>query len=127
MQEKTEQVQDSLNKVVFYVSATLILLFPPVTILCNQQANLVITNILNWVSRTFSWYYLLAATLYLVFIIFIACSRYGEIKLGPRHSKPEFSLLSWSAMLFSAGIGTDLMFFSLAELLSVYMTPCLVA
>ena len=77
MQKKTEQVQDSLNKVVFYVSATLILLFSLVTILFNQQANLVITNILNWVSRTFSWYYLLAATLYLVFIIFIACSRYG--------------------------------------------------
>ncbi|WP_411686373.1 choline transporter [Acinetobacter pseudolwoffii] len=123
MQKKTEQVQDSLNKVVFYVSATLILLFSLVTILFNQQANLVITNILNWVSRTFSWYYLLAATLYLVFIIFIACSRYGEIKLGPKHSKPEFSLLSWSAMLFSAGIGIDLMFFSVAEPLSHYMNP----
>ncbi|UBX53702.1 choline transporter [Acinetobacter pseudolwoffii] len=123
MQKKTEQVQDSLNKVVFYVSATLILLFSLVTILFNEQANLVITNILNWVSRTFSWYYLLAATLYLVFIIFIACSRYGEIKLGPKHSKPEFSLLSWSAMLFSAGIGIDLMFFSVAEPLSHYMNP----
>lgn len=92
-------------------------------ILFNEQANQVIINILNWVSRTFSWYYLLAATLYLVFIVFIACSRYGEIKLGPKHSKPEFSLLSWSAMLFSAGIGIDLMFFSVAEPLSHYINP----
>lgn len=112
-----------LNHVVFYFSATLILLFSIVTILFNEQANQVIVNILNWVTRTFSWYYLLAATLYFVFIVFIACSRYGEIKLGPKHSKPEFSLLSWSAMLFSAGIGIDLMFFSVAEPLSHYMTP----
>jgi len=123
MQKKNEEVQDSLNKVVFYFSATLILLFSIITILFNEQANQVITNILNWVSATFSWYYLLAATLYLVFILFIACSRYGEIKLGPKHSKPEFSLLSWSAMLFSAGIGIDLMFFSVAEPLSHYMHP----
>ncbi|HAB42682.1 MAG TPA: high-affinity choline transporter BetT [Acinetobacter sp.] len=123
MQKKNEEVQDSLNKVVFYCSATLILLFSIITILFNEQANLVIINILNWVSSTFSWYYLLAATLYLVFIVFIACSRYGEIKLGPKHSKPEFSLLSWSAMLFSAGIGIDLMFFSVAEPLSHYMSP----
>lgn len=123
MQKKNEEVQDSLNKVVFYFSATLILLFSIITILFNEQANQVITNILNWVSATFSWFYLLAATLYLVFILFIACSRYGEIKLGPKHSKPEFSLLSWSAMLFSAGIGIDLMFFSVAEPLSHYMHP----
>ena len=123
MQKKTEQTTDSLNKVVFFLSATLILLFSLVTILFNNQANQLITQILNWVSRTFSWYYLLAATLYLVFVLFIALSRYGDIKLGPKHSKPEFSLLSWSAMLFSAGIGIDLMFFSVAEPLSHYMSP----
>ncbi|UNW10920.1 choline transporter [Acinetobacter indicus] len=123
MQKKTEQTTDSLNKVVFFLSATLILLFSLVTILFNDQANQLITHILNWVSRTFSWYYLLAATLYLVFVLFIALSRYGDIKLGPKHSKPEFSLLSWSAMLFSAGIGIDLMFFSVAEPLSHYMNP----
>ena len=124
MANKTvEQTRDSLNKVVFYVSASLILLFSTITILFNEQANYVITAVLNWVSSTFSWYYLLAATLYMVFVIFIACSRYGNIKLGPKHSKPEFSLLSWSAMLFSAGIGIDLMFFSVAEPLSHYINP----
>ncbi|MBU3847332.1 MAG: choline transporter [Candidatus Acinetobacter avistercoris] len=123
MQKNLEQSQDSLNKVVFYFSATLILLFSFVTILFNEQTNAVIVIILDWVSRTFSWYYLLAATLYMVFVLFIAFSRYGKIKLGPKHSKPEFSLLSWSAMLFSAGIGIDLMFFSVAEPLSHYINP----
>ena len=123
MHKKNEDTQDSLNKVVFFVSASLILLFSISTILFNEQSNNFIVQILDWVSSTFSWYYLLAATVYFVFIVFIACSRYGEIKLGPKHSKPEFSLLSWSAMLFSAGIGIDLMFFSVAEPLSHYMNP----
>ena len=117
------QTKDQLNRVVFYVSALIILIFSLTTILFNDFANLVLNEVLAWVSDTFSWYYLLAATLYLVFVIFIASSHYGDIKLGPKHSKPEFSLLSWSAMLFAAGIGTDLMFFSVAEPLSHYMNP----
>lgn len=117
------QEKDHLNRVVFYVSALIILIFSLTTIFFNDFANHVLNTVLAWVSSVFSWYYLLAATLYLVFVIFIACSRYGDIKLGPKHSKPEFSLLSWSAMLFAAGIGTDLMFFSVAEPLSHYMHP----
>ncbi|MFP0369641.1 choline transporter [Acinetobacter baumannii] len=115
--------KDPLNRVVFYISALIILIFSLVTFLFNDFANRTINTVLAWVTSTFGWYYLLAATLYMVFVIFIACSRYGEIKLGPKHSKPEFSLLSWSAMLFSAGIGIDLMFFSVAEPLSHYMQP----
>ncbi len=53
----------------------------------------------------------------------IACSRFGSVKLGPEQSKPEFSLLSWAAMLFAAGIGIDLMFFSVAEPVTQYMQP----
>jgi choline/glycine/proline betaine transport protein len=75
------------------------------------------------VSKTFGWYYLLAATLYIVFVVCIACSRFGSVKLGPEQSKPEFSLLSWAAMLFAAGIGIDLMFFSVAEPVTQYMQP----
>lgn len=118
-----EPPKDRLNRVVFYVSALIILTFSLTTIFFNDFSNHVLNAVLAWVSSTFSWYYLLAATLYMVFVIFIACSRYGDIKLGPKHSKPEFSLISWSAMLFSAGIGIDLMFFSVAEPLSHYMHP----
>jgi choline/glycine/proline betaine transport protein len=121
--DQTLAPKDRLNGVVFYISALIILIFSITTILFNDFANRTLNTVLAWVSSTFSWYYLLAATLYMVFVIFIACSRYGNIKLGPKHSKPEFSLLSWSAMLFSAGIGIDLMFFSVAEPLSHYMHP----
>ncbi|QQK71766.1 choline transporter [Pectobacterium versatile] len=115
--------RDRLNPVVFYTSAGLILTFSLMTMLFNKEANAWITHALNWVSATFGWYYLLAATLYIVFVIFIASSRFGSIKLGPEQSKPEFSLMSWAAMLFAAGIGIDLMFFSVAEPITQYMMP----
>ncbi|QSD35192.1 choline transporter [Pectobacterium brasiliense] len=120
---ETTTQQDRLNPVVFYTSAGLILTFSLMTMLFNQEANAWITCALNWVSATFGWYYLLAATLYIVFVIFIASSRFGSIKLGPEQSKPEFSLMSWAAMLFAAGIGIDLMFFSVAEPITQYMMP----
>lgn len=112
-----------LNRVVFGISASLILLFSILTMLFSQQADQFLDTALDWVSSTLGWYYFLAATLYIVFVVVIACSRYGEIKLGPKHAKPEFSLLSWSAMLFAAGIGIDLMFFSVLEPITQYMTP----
>ncbi|MCY9847726.1 choline transporter [Pectobacterium jejuense] len=120
---ETTTQQDRLNPVVFYTSAGLILTFSLMTMLFNQEANAWITHALNWVSATFGWYYLLAATFYIVFVIFIASSRFGSIKLGPEQSKPEFSLMSWAAMLFAAGIGIDLMFFSVAEPITQYMMP----
>ncbi|MEI9532796.1 choline transporter [Moellerella wisconsensis] len=115
--------KDKLNCVVFFTSAGLILLFALFTILATDTANVWIVKTLGWVSKTFGWYYLLAATLYIVFVIFIATSRFGNIKLGPEQSKPEFSMISWAAMLFAAGIGIDLMFFSVAEPVTQYMLP----
>ncbi|WP_067710375.1 MULTISPECIES: choline transporter [unclassified Erwinia] len=115
--------QDRINPVVFYTSAALILLFSVTTILFTDFADRWINKTLAWVSATFGWYYLLAATVYIVFVVAIAASRFGSIKLGPEQSKPEFSLMSWAAMLFAAGIGIDLMFFSVAEPVTQYMMP----
>ncbi|AUH01345.1 high-affinity choline transporter BetT [Prodigiosinella confusarubida] len=119
----TKPQKDTINPVVFFTSAGLILAFTLMTIFYPVLSNKWIGIVLNWVSVTFGWYYLLAATLYIVFVIYIGASRYGSIKLGPEQSKPEFSLLSWASMLFAAGIGIDLMFFSVAEPVTQYMMP----
>lgn len=115
--------KDRINPVVFYTSAVLILTFSLVSIFSSDFAALWLQSAVTWVTATFGWYYMLAATLYIVFVLFMACSRFGSIKLGPEQSKPEFSLMSWSAMLFAAGIGIDLMFFSVAEPVAQYMQP----
>jgi len=114
---------NKINPVVFYTSAGLILLFALTTILYSDLSAAWILKTVNWVSATFGWYYMLAAVIYMVFVVYIAASRYGSIKLGPEQSKPEFSLSSWAAMLFAAGIGIDLMFFSVAEPVTQYMQP----
>ncbi|MFB2537723.1 MULTISPECIES: choline BCCT transporter BetT [unclassified Acinetobacter] len=116
-------VKDRLNKAVFFISAAIIIFFSLFTILFNDTASHILDTVLAWVSNTFGWYYLFAASVYIMFVLFVAFSRYGDIKLGPKHSQPEFSLLSWSAMLFGAGIGIDLMFFSVAEPIMQYMQP----
>ena len=122
-EKHSEKPRDQLNKVVFFTSAGLILAFTLMTIFFTDLSGKWISLTLNWVSATFGWYYMLAATLYIVFVVFIACSRFGSIKLGPEQSKPEFSMMSWAAMLFAAGIGIDLMFFSVAEPVTQYMLP----
>ena len=118
-----KEQKDRINPVVFFTSAGLILLFSLTTIFFTDLSDRWINSALEWVSNTFGWYYLLAATVYIVFVVLIAASRFGSIKLGPEQSKPEFSLTSWAAMLFAAGIGIDLMFFSVAEPVTQYMMP----
>ncbi|EPC01101.1 choline transporter BetT [Litchfieldella anticariensis FP35 = DSM 16096] len=115
--------RDRLNPAVFHGSVAGILVFLVITMTFTEQAGAFFDAALAWVSETFGWYYMLAVVAYLVFVIAIGMSRFGSIRLGPDHSRPEFSLLSWSAMLFAAGIGIDLLFFSVAEPLSHYLAP----
>ncbi|RUR33797.1 choline BCCT transporter BetT [Vreelandella nanhaiensis] len=115
--------RDRLNPVVFHGSVAGILVFLVFTMLFTEQAGNFFDAGLAWVSNTFGWYYMLAIVAYLIFVVVIGMSRFGRIRLGPDHARPEFSLLSWSAMLFAAGIGIDLLFFSVAEPVAHYLAP----
>ncbi|OKR80805.1 choline transporter, partial [Pseudomonas aeruginosa] len=79
----------------------------------------------SWVpaSPCGGWYYLLAMTLYLIFVVVTALSGYGKIKLGADHDEPEFSYLSWAGMLFAAGISITLFFFCVSEPLTHFLQP----
>ncbi len=70
-----------------------------------------------------SWYYVLVVAIILVCVLFLAFSRLGDIKLGPDHSTPAYSNVSWFAMLFSAGMGIGLMFYGVAEPVMHFMQP----
>ncbi|WP_431025581.1 choline BCCT transporter BetT [Halomonas sp. H5] len=117
------QRRDRLNPAVFHGSVAGILVFLVLTMTFTEEAGAFFDAALAWVNQTFGWYYMLAVVAYLVFVILIGCSRFGSIRLGPDHARPEFSLLSWSAMLFAAGIGIDLLFFSVAEPVAHYLAP----
>ena len=100
-----------MNPPVFYFAASFILIFGLVVISFPQAAGDWLLAAQNWAANTVGWYYMLAMTLYLVFVVVTALSGYGKIKLGADHDEPEFSYLSWAGMLFAAGISITLFFF----------------
>ncbi len=78
---------------------------------------------LAFITTNFGWFYMLAVAFFLVFIVGIALTRWGSIKLGPDHAEPQYSFPAWFAMLFSAGYGIALLFFGVAEPVLHYSTP----
>jgi choline/glycine/proline betaine transport protein len=69
------------------------------------------------------WFFVLAVNFFLVFVLFIAFGKYGKIKLGGKRAKPEFSKAGWFAMLFSAGMGIGILFWSVAEPIYHFSSP----
>lgn len=72
-----------------------------------------LNSVRRFLSEEFSWYYLLAGFAILLLTLYIACSRYGTIRLG--EDAPAFSTLQWGAMIFTSGLAADIMFYSLCE------------
>ncbi|MEE3849271.1 BCCT family transporter [Gordonia sp. LSe1-13] len=77
----------------------------------------------EWITSGVGWWYILIVTGFVIFAIYCAISRIGTIRLGKDDEEPEFGVLSWFAMLFAAGMGIGLVFYSVAEPLSHYITP----
>ncbi|MGW5918398.1 BCCT family transporter [Nocardia fluminea] len=77
----------------------------------------------KWVITNTGWLFVLTASGFVVYVIWLAISRYGRIPLGSDDEKPEFRTVSWIAMMFSAGMGIGLMFWGVAEPLSHFVNP----
>ena len=80
-------------------------------------------NLLAFLSNNFGWAYLISMFIFVAFSLYLAFSKYGNIKLGADDSEPEFSTTSWFAMLFGAGMGIGLVFWGLAEPVSHFVAP----
>lgn len=78
------------------------------------------SNALNFVVTNFGWAYVLFGTIFVVFVICIAASKFGTIRLGKINEEPEFSTVSWIAMMFAAGMGIGLMFYGASEPLNYF-------
>ena len=96
-------------------SKGMVLAFLLFTVLNVDAAGTFYSGIRRWIEATLSWYYILAVCAMLFACLYLACSRHGKVRLGDDDSRPEFSTFSWLAMLFSAGVGIGLLFFSIAE------------
>ncbi|MEV5536873.1 BCCT family transporter [Saccharopolyspora shandongensis] len=78
---------------------------------------------LNWLLTNTGWGFVLAATAFVIFALYLAFSKFGRIPLGKDGEQPEFRTISWIAMMFSAGMGIGLMFFGVSEPLGHFVTP----
>ena len=112
-----------INPPVFFVSASLILAFALFGALAPELASRVFAAVQALIVADFGWFYIAAVAGFLVFVLFLMFSRYGDVKLGPDDSEPDYSYLSWFAMLFSAGMGIGLIFFGVAEPIQHYALP----
>ena len=120
---ETSASPSPVNWPVFGGTAALIVAFVLFAAIWPSTAETVIFGAMAWVAANFGWYYVLTATIVVVFVLIVAFSTVGRTKMGPDHSLPKYNLFTWAAMLFAAGIGVDLMFFGISGPATNYLTP----
>jgi len=100
---------------VFPIAGIIVLAFVAFTLAVPDTASEIYSGIFSGINDIFGWFYILVVNIFILVILFFAFSKYGNIRIGGVEAEPEFSNFAWYAMLFSAGMGIGLMFFSVAE------------
>ena len=104
-----------IHNPVFLISALVVVAFVVISLL-NQEASATFFGWLRpWLTSTFDWFLMIAVNIIFVFCIVVALSPLGKVTIGGTGAKTEYSTVSWIAMLFSAGMGIGLLFFSVLE------------
>lgn len=107
-----------------FIPAVIVTLLLVIGTISNPElAGEVFSSTLAFITTNFGWFYMLSVAFFLVFIVGIAMTPWGSIKLGPDHAEPQYSFPAWFAMLFSAGYGIALLFFGVAEPVLHYASP----
>lgn len=109
---------------VYYISLAVTLLIVLWGLLAPSNFEKVGNGVFSFLVNEFGWFYTLSMSSFVIFAVWIGFfSKYKDIRLGPDDSKPEYSNISWFAMLFSAGMGIGLVFWGAAEPLNHFMAP----
>ena len=112
----------SFNPFVIGVTLFFVLLLVAMILIVPAQTQALLNQAKTSIFANFSWFYVLTFSVFLGFLLILSVSNLGNIKLGQDEEEPEFSFLSWLAMLFAAGMGVGLMFFGVAEPLTHYLS-----
>ena len=123
MSETKVTTPAKLNPPVFYSATAIIVLLLVYAAIWPSHAELSFKGLQSLLIDNFGWFYILTVAIILITVTFLGLSRYGEIKLGPDHSTPDYSNITWFSMLFSAGMGIGLMFFGVAEPVMHFLAP----
>ncbi len=93
----------------------MVIAFVVFTVLNVEFANGIYSTVRGWIESTLGWYYIMTLCTIFFVCIYLMFSRHGKIRLGSDQARPEFSYFSWFSMLFSAGVGIGILFFSISE------------
>ncbi len=108
---------------VFIPASAVIVVFVAFALIAPDTASSLFAGIQDNVIGAFGWYYVALVAFFVVFSLWVGFSRYGDIRLGKDEDKPEFSTMSWFALLFAAGMGIGLVFWGVAEPLNHFASP----
>lgn len=122
MKDSSNPDSKKLTKV-FIITVVIVAILVALGAINPAQFGAISGTISNWVSSHFSWYYMIITSATLFFCIFLIFSPIGKLKLGKPHHEPEFSTRSWLTMLFSAGMGIGVVFYSTSEPISHVIAP----
>jgi choline/carnitine/betaine transport len=112
-----------LDKVTFGITGAIAVAFVIWGFTGRDSLSETSTNALNWVMEYTGWLFMVLASLFVVFVLWLALGKFGNIPLGKDGEKPEFRTVSWVSMMFAAGMGIGLMFYGVAEPLYHYVSP----
>jgi choline/carnitine/betaine transport len=112
-----------LDKVVFGITAAIAILFLVWGFVSTGSLADVSGKSLAWTMANTGWLFVLTSSGFVVFVVWLALSRFGNIPLGRDDEEPEFRTISWIAMMFSAGMGIGLMFYGVSEPVTHFVTP----
>lgn len=108
---------------VLIVSSLVILAFSAWAILLPDSARTSMKGVVDWIATNLGWYYVLTMAMVIGFVVWVAFSKEGSVRLGPDDSRPQYGLATWVAMLFAAGVGIDMLFFSVTGPVVQYLHP----
>ena len=114
--------RSSFNPFVISVTLLFVVALVAMILIAPEKTQVLLDATKAGIFNHFSWFYVLAFSIFICFLVILSVSSLGSIKLGNDEEEPEFGVLSWLAMLFAAGMGVGLMFFGVAEPLSHYLS-----
>lgn len=122
-QELSENSVAHINWSVLIVSSIVIVAFSIWAIFMPAIASTTMKTVVDWIATNLGWYYVITMVMVIGFVLWVALSKEGSVRLGPDDSRPQYKLGTWAAMLFAAGVGIDLLFFSVTGPVVQYLTP----
>ncbi|MGC2941741.1 MULTISPECIES: choline BCCT transporter BetT [unclassified Brevibacterium] len=122
-EELSDERGSRVNWRVFIVASLIILAFSVWAMMMPDSAQSTMKTVVDWIAENLGWFYVVTVTVVIGFVLWVALSKEGSVRLGPDHSRPQYNLFTWVAMLFAAGVGIDMLFYSVTGPITQYLEP----